>query len=268
MRIEELSPENVLQKLENRQVELKNLLRAKQRKLSRAPEGSLRTSISHNTQQFYLADTTKKRHYIKKHNVELVKTLAQKEYDKKIITQIDNEIKSLNMLICQLKNSGISSVYSNIHLAKKNFIQPVTLSNEEYEQKWRSVKFKAKDFKPGSVLIPTSMGFPVRSKSELLIVDCLVKEKIPFRYEYPVKLNNLTVYPDFYCLNLRTRKEIIWEHFGLMDNLEYSSATSKKINAYIENNLFLGDKLIFTMETLEMPLDQNLVLKLIRRYLT
>lgn len=268
MKIEQLSPENVLNQLESRQVELKGLLRTKQNELSRAPEGSLRTSVSHNRPQFYLADPNKKRHYIRKHNVDFIKQLAQKEYDKKIVPEISNEIEEINELIRQQKKDKIGKVYSTLHSAKKSYVQPVTLTSSEYMKKWLSINYKAKKIGIDSRLIPTSLGFQVRSKSEMIIAECLARENIPFRYEYPVKFKKQTVYPDFYCLNLRTRKEIIWEHFGLMDNAEYSSTACKKINAYVENNFFLGDKLIFTMETLDSPLDLNIVNKFIKRYLT
>ena len=29
---------------------------------------------------------------------------------------------------------------------------------------------------------------------------------------------------DFICLNLRTRQEFIWEHFGMMNDAEYASS--------------------------------------------
>ena len=65
---------------------------------------------------------------------------------------------------------------------------------------------------------------------------------MPYRYEFPIKLKSesgtgrkvseVTFYPDFLCLNLRTREEFCWEHFGLMDDEEYANNAAGKINHY------------------------------------
>ena len=40
------------------------------------------------------------------------------------------------------------------------------------------------------------------------------------------------LHPDFYCLNLRTRQEFAWEHFGMMDDPDYASTTAEKLRLY------------------------------------
>lgn len=267
MKIEELSSENFEKQLENRQVELMDLLRTKQKEIAIAPKGGLRTSMSNKTVQFYLVKPNKKRHYIRKHNVALVKSLAQKEYNKKLICEMENEINRINVLLYQLKSKGIESVYEKLHLAKKSFVQPVTLTSEEYRKTWLSLNYKSKPINTDSQSFSTSSGFQVRSKSELIIAETLAKKNIPFRYEYPVQLKKISVYPDFYCLNLRTRKEIAWEHFGMMDDAKYANNTIKKLNAYMESGFFPGDKLIFTMETMDNPLSIKIIELIISNYL-
>ena len=71
----------------------------------------------------------------------------------------------------------------------------------------------------------------VRSKSEVIIADTLARHGVPYRYEYPLKLKSgrdgafRTIHPDFLCLNVRTRAEFYWEHFGLMDDPDYLERT-------------------------------------------
>lgn len=76
-----------------------------------------------------------------------------------------------------------------------------------------------------------------------------------------------TFHPDFTCLNVRTRKEYIWEHFGLMDDPAYTVATIGKLETCIANGIFPGDGLIFTMETQDHPLNPATVEQLAKHFL-
>ena len=118
----------------------------------------------------------------------------------------------------------------------------------------------------------TARGERVRSKSEIIIADTLFRLKIPYRYEYPLNLKNtkgekLTLYPDFTCLNLRTRREFYWEHFGMMDNSEYSENVVQKLHLYEQNGIIPGKNLIITMETSTIPINTKQIELLAKSYL-
>lgn len=91
--------------------------------------------------------------------------------------------------------------------------------------------------------------------------------KIPYRYEHPLRLGKWIVYPDFTILHVKQRKEIIWEHFGMMDHEAYAEKAFMKIRTYEENGVFPGEKLILTYETIKSPLNQKQILNVIRHYL-
>ena len=108
----------------------------------------------------------------------------------------------------------------------------------------------------------------VRSKSEVIIADTLARHGIPYRYEYPLELkNDRTVHPDFLCLNVRTRAEFYWEHFGLMDDPDYLERTLLKLKSFAENHIIPGKNLIFTMESAACPLSTRQVENLINEFL-
>lgn len=66
-------------------------------------------------------------------------------------------------------------------------------------------------------------GERVRSKSEVIIADMLNRKGISYRYEYPVYLKNVgQIYPDFTVLDAIRRREIYWEHLGMMDDPDYA----------------------------------------------
>ena len=106
------------------------------------------------------------------------------------------------------------------------------------------------------------------SLSRLHIADLLNKEGIPYRYEYPILLSGLgTVYPDFTVLNVKRRKELYWEHLGMMDDPEYVEKALQKIAMYEENGIFPGESLILTYETRMNPISPKIVNLMISQYL-
>ncbi len=159
----------------------------------------------------------------------------------------------------------------SFHPLRQELIIPATLSDEQYAAAWLSQKYKGKSFAADLPTLLTSKGERVRSKSEMLIADTLARMGVPYRYEYPITLNDnghtFTMHPDFLCLNLRTRQEFIWEHFGMMDDADYSSKTVKKLRTYAQNGIYSGHNLIATSETAELPLNTQLLEKTITEYL-
>ena len=74
----------------------------------------------------------------------------------------------------------------------------------------------------------------------------------------------MTLHPDFLCLNVKSRSEFYWEHFGLMDNADYSNNAAGKLRLYTENGIIAGRNLIITMETQSEPLTTRLVERIIK----
>ena len=48
--------------------------------------------------------------------------------------------------------------------------------------------------------------------------------------------------------NVKRRKEFVWEHFGMMDNISYANKNVQKLNVYEQNGFTMGDNLIATFE--------------------
>lgn len=67
-------------------------------------------------------------------------------------------------------------------------------------------------------------------------------------------MNGKTIYPDFTVLNIKTRKTLYYEHFGMMDNPEYCKNALEKIEIYESNGIHLGEELFVTFESSLRPL--------------
>ena len=74
------------------------------------------------------------------------------------------------------------------------------------------------------------------------------------------------IHPDFYILNVRLRKEIIWEHHGRMDDEGYAKDAVNRFNCYQKNGYVPGDNLIFTLETKDHPIDTGILKSMVERY--
>lgn len=279
--------------------------------------------------------------YIPQSDVATIKALAQKDYDKCALKELQRELFVIDKFLKEYQPERLNAVYSNLAPERQHFVQPVHLPDEEYAEQWLAVKYSGKGMAADAPLLETSRGERVRSKSEVIIADTLDRLKIPYRYEFPHQLKvrrnsrgrgvaaaidpagaalrnpqvnpsddirmqsrqpenfcrqgdgsrnlqgspsenfcrqdnsrkhdssrrTVAFHPDFTCLNLRTRREFIWEHFGRMDDSEYIAETLGKFETYIANGIFPGETLIFTMENQERPLNPATVEALARKYL-
>lgn len=236
--------------------------------LANAPkEGRLRVFINKGTYQYYLItekyDT--RGMYIPKKNRTIAKQLAQRDYDKTIIKHTGECISAIDKLLHGLPKIALGDIYCDVP-GKRSIITPYELSDEEYIRQWESVKYIGKGFDEGAPEIYTMKGERVRSKSEKIIADMLSQMKVPYRYEYPIYLNGYgEVFPDFILLNVKKRKEIVLEHFGMMDNANYCVKAIRKMGLYEKNDYYENDNLICSFETSFNILDTNLLEQKIRR---
>lgn len=106
----------------------------------------------------------------------------------------------------------------------------------------------------------------VRSKSEMMIAECLLSYDIPFRYENGVKMDGFGwIYPDFTIFHVPTRKEVIWEHFGKTDDLVYLQRMAGKLRLYQKNGYAIGKDLIYTVESVSSPLTEMEIERIVRQ---
>lgn len=206
--------------------------------------------------------------YIPKKNITLARNLAQRDYDNKLLQEIDNRQKTVNKFLKEYPQTGLESTYEELNDYRKKLIHPIIETDESYAKVWINVPYIRKIIGEDVPEIFTENGERVRSKSEKMIADKMKQLGIPYRYEAPLRLGrNLELHPDFTILNVRERKEYYYEHFGMMDNPEYIENVMKRIELYEKNGIFPGDKLLFSWETMAMPLNMKVVERMMRKFL-
>lgn len=266
-----LSPDLTISAVSNRQSELISLLNTINSRLSSAPCGTLRIAKRGNAHQYYhrTDSTDRTGTYIKKKsNLNLAKSLAQKEYDLKVKHEIQHELHAIETFLKNYSPEQIEHLYNSLNEIRQELITPVYTPAEDTLNLWNNVQYNSLDIPDDTPDFYSDNGEQVRSKSELIIANKLKQHNIPYKYEYPLVLSTgVTVHPDFTCLNINTRQEFIWEHFGIMGDSEYMNKTLKKINDYSKSGYVLGRNFIATFESSSIPLNSNTVDININEYL-
>ena len=237
--------------------------------LKGCPEGNLRISKSRGRIQYYhrLDKEDTNGIYISSKNREFAAQLAEKDYYQKILKSLHKEYGAITRFLADVPHPFVEDIYGQLSEQRRDLVTPIIETDEQYLARWKSISYPKLEYPDASSLYPSDQGETVRSKSELIIANELFKDSIPYRYEAAVRLKGYgTVYPDFTILNLKLRKEIIWEHLGMLDDAAYLEKNLRKINAYIMNGYYPGDGLILTAETRECPLNLQVVRMLIDRF--
>lgn len=281
----QLSKDTLLPLLRKRIAELEMIKRSLEGSLKKAPSGFLSISSHQGAYQYYFVEENAERTetYISRDKFEVAQEIAQRDYDRIMLKELSTQLNVLKKCVAKYNVNKLEECFEKLHIARRPLVQPLILSDDKFVEDWKNVFYEGKTFEENGSKLYTARGEQVRSKSEIIIADTLARLNIPYRYEYPhlfFKMEDLMrremdghrkshfrpirVYPDFTCLNVRTRQEFIWEHFGLVDSSTYAENMNEKRNMYTANDYY---NLIVTQETKTKPLSPWIVERLARHYL-
>lgn len=267
----EILPDRLSEELANRKKELERLIHECNKALESAPEGNLRISRTGKRIQYYHRTNPKdkKGKYILQEKRNLALALAQKDYDEKLYKELKRQYKLVSEMKAKYGESNLENIFGEMNQNRQQLIEKRLMTNLEFAENWIRQAYLGKQFDSGDTTdFYTAKGERVRSKSEVMIANTLNRYHVPYRYEYPIYIRGYgEIHPDFLCLNMKKRKEIIWEHFGMMGKQDYADGNTKKLEKYILNGIYPGDNLITTIETISVPLSTRVIEKMIEKYL-
>ncbi|MBO4678506.1 MAG: hypothetical protein J5626_02455 [Lachnospiraceae bacterium] len=237
--------------------------------LATAPEGMLRDVRHREGYQYYWRknSTDRSGSYISKSDVKTISALADKEYQERFLQAAKSEIKSLENYVSEVNGNPLESVYAKMREARKPFVSPVIIPEDIYTKEWESKDYEPGYFAPGYPEYYSAKDERVRSKAEENIANLLKMNNVPYHYEFPMQIGSEERRPDFLCLNVRSKKEYLWEHFGMMDNPDYAQKNVDKINKMAANGYIHGQNCIFTFETSILPLNTRIIQLMIDTFL-
>lgn len=269
----EMFEDSIIPLVDKRLEEIDAAISLLQRRLKKSPEGVLYGSRSHSKWQWQHLLDSGRRLYLPQSEMNLIKGLAQKKYDGKVLSDLLKQRDALNRFRKAYVPSNGEIAYDSMPAEWQAVVEPLIPQCDAFIESWVRVRYKGKGIEGGG--LKTGNGELVRSKSEIIIANVLAGMNIPYRYEFPhvmkvddgVECRNVKFYPDFTCLNVRTRKEVLWEHFGLMDNPDYAQNALGKLDVYQRNGFEYGKNFIFSFETKVQALDVQKVKTIAERFL-
>ena len=110
----------------------------------------------------------------------------------------------------------------------------------------------------------TIRGELVRSKSEVIIADCLHYNKLDYEYEPELILEGRVKRPDFKVVDSDTGDTWYWEHCGMMTDPKYVKRWEAKKKFYEKNGIKEGKNLIVTYDDENGGLDSGAIDDLIK----
>jgi len=277
--------ELIITLLKEEQTSLQETLNQIRKELENAPEGSVQIRKHKKSVQFYhrhlpgnlpgnlsgnspenLSENPVTEYIPAARRTEAV-AIVQKRYLQRMEKAIEQQLRAIASFLKRYVPDALSRVYSQETPLRQPFITPLLLSDHEYIRKWESVSYDRKPFPENSPVHYTLKNEQVRSKSEMMIANALFRAGIPYRYEYPFQNRRQVIHPDFTILRISDRKELFWEHLGMMDDTEYRNQAFQRIRDYEALSLFPGIDLILTFETGRMPLNTKIIERTINAYL-
>ena len=237
-------------------------------KLKEVPEKRIRLGKRNGYYQYYLVDENfPNGKYVKTSEIKSLKALAQKEYELKINKELYMLKRKLESFIKGYHVNDINDIYDKMSEGRKRLVTPIIETDEMFIENWLDDDYEPMPISD-EIKFYSNNGTRVRSKSELIIVNMLEQYEVPYKYEKPITLKGVgKIRPDLHCLNVRGRKEMIWEHFGMMDNEMYANKNISKINLYQENGYITGKNMIMSFESSKNPLNSRDIKRIIEEYL-
>ena len=234
-----------------------------QKKLKRYPAGTLFCTRNGTHVKWYISNLSSPV-YIRKSQRSLAVALAEKKF-------YENRLHLLSLQRdCLLQYEKKSQKYK---AALETMIQPDSPYRElisenileipRDESLWMQEEYPRNLTYPENLVHKTYAGDWVRSKSETMIANALFQNKIAYRYENQLDLDEASFFPDFTILHPKTKKVYYWEHLGLMDNPSYVEKSFHKLKVYAKHEIIPSVNLILTYETKAHPFHMEAVEKVV-----
>lgn len=266
---------NIIEVLNARLDYLDELIYEKSIAIAKAPEGHLKIVERHSRSnkrdrvEYYLRSRRGEVYskYLGKKDDAIIKVMAQKEYDQLAVDDALSEKKEIGRMLSMYRGKTVESTYSRMDRRLRELSVPFMESDDEFLDNWLNQEFEPNPYHPEEKIYRVTDDLMVRSKGEQDIAIMLLIYGVPFFYEKPMTLfvddRDVTIYPDFTILDVAGRREIYWEHMGMMDISKYRKSSLWKIKWFQLNGYVQGESLIVTMEDEREKLDMMLIKKIV-----
>ncbi|PWJ70186.1 hypothetical protein B0O40_0016 [Ruminococcaceae bacterium R-25] len=237
-----------------------------EKKLKALPAGWINIRHQNGKAYYYYANAKSKERFLTIKDKELIKQLLQKRYLKEVLKAAKNELLALSKMLNIYPADLPEEMFEKLPEELRSGVEPIILGNEQDAREWMEEPYVGKPFKDDAPVYMTIKGERVRSKSEVMLADRLFFRGVPYKYECPIMIDGVVIHPDFSMKRMSDNKIIYHEHCGKMDDPEYYSDLVERINLYNQAGIMQGDRLTFSFETSDKPLDIRVIDRLIDEF--
>lgn len=234
----------------------------------------LRARIHHD-QTYYSAwqmiHDVKTERYLGKQNHKEVQAIQQRYYYEHAVANLESNLKEMDRLAKRYKpidpnqlRDGFPKAYQ--FDAPEIFQQAGTIDERAWAKAALQGDYHASKKHPEHLTQMAADGHMVRSKSEVIITNILFSHELPLRHEEERIFGGIPIAPDFTVYSEKLQREIIWEHFGLMNNPRYQSIYQKKMAAFAAAGYYPYINLITTFDDADGNIDSRLIERLVKEY--
>ena len=199
--------------------------------------------------------------YIPRQRISEAKVLALKTYKTRLLKDKENELKCINYIL----KHRIADHFSELCYPPSPYSSLLSDCTDAPEL-WEKEPYNKSTEYPEHLIIKAPKGEFVRSKSEAMIAQSLFSKRIPYRYENIHEIDNCPIATDFTIMHPKTRKIILWEHFGLADKPDYQRQIEFKLTKYLKAGYLPGHNLILTFENTAHPLSFIEIDEVVKKY--
>lgn len=118
--------------------------------------------------------------YLKKDEIETARLYIQNAYSKDVLDAVEQRINEIKKTIANLPSTDIGACYDRLPTAKKLLIEPFILTDDQFLEQWYAQHLGNQNKFPYEFKYETENGEVVRSKTEKLIADKFLLNKIPY----------------------------------------------------------------------------------------
>ena len=264
----------LVKELEIRKHFIEGVIRQLEFNLSRYPEGTIQChrDFNHNgVVRYFFLENRIRRYLSETKECKLIRVLLQKKYEYKAIGIYKNSLRLIDKLLTSERCVDELNSLSIFSVDSRKYIKHIEYTVNERVSVFLENNHGSSSSRTGQYRVTTKEGVLVKSKAEQIIADELYDSKIPFKYELGIKCFDQSYRsPDFTVMNPVVGKVFYWEHFGMMDKIEYARDKVDKMNSYSLSGIVPGDNLIITMaddRRLDINSFTNQVRKIIKKVL-
>jgi hypothetical protein len=194
--------------------------------------------------------------------IRIIQVLQQRRLAREMIVVLENNIRLKEWFHESYMDDDEVSIITKLPLAYRPIQGDAEKEKERFPQ-------SENPFHRENLVIKTSFGLYVRTKSELQIAELLFSLGIEFYYEKALTLwkgtdefTSRTFYPDFTII-VPDGGEIFWEHKGLLSRADYVERDIEKEIIYNLNGIYQPHNLIVSAEGPNNEFDMEAVRRII-----